>query len=266
MTLGVPHKQTTEWQQEKPHTKVTSHKLFKLSLTHLIHSPPQDNNSCSSSTSVAVSVGSLMHLCLEGFPWPVLISTSSPRHLEKFGLFTPLLVKEVGLCPVKLSCCRAVYVNTLLMFPHVFPDKSRVAVAQQVEQVARVTGRLLVQIPAPVWAVLHVKVSLSKILDPRLLLMCSWHLAWRPLPSVRALRWAGDSPSPRDSWDWLQQKPLWPHKRDKAVTHNGWMDYFFLRKWPLEGELSVPPFRYLVEHQTLASNKWYQLTKTHCRT
>ena len=31
-------------------------------------------------------------------------------------------------------------------------------------------------------------------------------------------------PSPRDSWDWLQQKPLRPHKRDKVVTDNGWMD------------------------------------------
>ena len=31
-------------------------------------------------------------------------------------------------------------------------------------------------------------------------------------------------PSPRDSWDWLQQKPRQPHKRDKAVTDNGWMD------------------------------------------
>ena len=29
-------------------------------------------------------------------------------------------------------------------------------------------------------------------------------------------------PSPRDSWDWLQQKTLRPHNRDKAVTGNGW--------------------------------------------
>ena len=41
-------------------------------------------------------------------------------------------------------------------------------------------------------AELHVQVSLSKILNPKLLLMCSWNLAWWPLPSVRALRWAGD--------------------------------------------------------------------------
>ena len=31
-------------------------------------------------------------------------------------------------------------------------------------------------------------------------------------------------PSPRDSWDWLNQKPCDPIKRDKAVTDNGWMD------------------------------------------
>ena len=30
-------------------------------------------------------------------------------------------------------------------------------------------------------------------------------------------------PSPRDSWDWLQQKTPRPHKRDKAVTDNGRM-------------------------------------------
>ena len=55
-----------------------------------------------------------------------------------------------------------------------------------------VIGGSRVQIPAPGWAELHVEVSLSKILNPELLLMCSWHLAWRPLSSVRALRWAGD--------------------------------------------------------------------------
>ena len=84
-----------------------------------------------------------------------------------------------------------------------------------------VIARLLVQIPALGWAELHVKVSLSKILNPKLLLMCGWHLAWWPLPSVRALPWAG---SPTDSRAWLQQKPQRPHKRDKAVTDNGWMD------------------------------------------
>ena len=31
---------------------------------------------------------------------------------------------------------------------------------------------------------MHVEVSLSKILNPRLLLMSSWHLAWQPLPAV----------------------------------------------------------------------------------
>ena len=31
---------------------------------------------------------------------------------------------------------------------------------------------------------LHVEVSLSKMLNPKLLLMSSWHLAWQPLPSV----------------------------------------------------------------------------------
>ena len=33
-------------------------------------------------------------------------------------------------------------------------------------------------------------------------------------------------PLPRDSWDWLQlqQKPLRPNERDKAITDNGWKD------------------------------------------
>ena len=53
-----------------------------------------------------------------------------------------------------------------------------------------VIGRSLVQTPALGRAELHVEVSLSKILNPKLLLMCSWHPACQP-PSVRALRWAG---------------------------------------------------------------------------
>ena len=67
-----------------------------------------------------------------------------------------------------------------------------------------VIGRSLVQIPALGWAELHVKVSLN----PKLLLMCGGPLAWRPLPSVRALRWAGvgwtagigSSKNPGDGW------------------------------------------------------------------
>ena len=42
------------------------------------------------------------------------------------------------------------------------------------------------------WAELHVKVSLSKTLNQKLLLICGWHLAWWPLPSVSALQRAGD--------------------------------------------------------------------------
>ena len=42
------------------------------------------------------------------------------------------------------------------------------------------------------WGELHVEVSLSKILNPKLLLMCSRDLAWQPLPTVRALRWTGN--------------------------------------------------------------------------
>ena len=48
----------------------------------------------------------------------------------------------------------------------------------------------LVQIPASGWAELHVEVSLSKMLNLKLLLMCGWHLAW--LPSVRALWLSGN--------------------------------------------------------------------------
>ena len=31
---------------------------------------------------------------------------------------------------------------------------------------------------------LHLEVSLSKILNPKLLMMSSWHLEWQPLPSL----------------------------------------------------------------------------------
>ena len=58
-----------------------------------------------------------------------------------------------------------------------------------------VIGRSLVQIPALGWAELHVKVSLSKILNPKLLLMCGWHLARWPLPSLRAQRQLGLAPA-----------------------------------------------------------------------
>ena len=60
------------------------------------------------------------------------------------------------------------------------------AVAQPASRAGRlVFERSLVWIPAlPGWVELHVKVSLSKILNPKLLLMCSWHPAWQPPPSV----------------------------------------------------------------------------------
>ena len=67
-----------------------------------------------------------------------------------------------------------------------------------------VIGRLLVQIPAPGRAELHV--SLSKILNPTLLIS-------------EALRWAGDlsrehpALALRRGWDWLQQQhPATPWK------------------------------------------------------
>ena len=31
---------------------------------------------------------------------------------------------------------------------------------------------------------MHVKVSSGRILNPKLLLMCCWHLEWQPLPSA----------------------------------------------------------------------------------
>ena len=81
---------------------------------------------------------------------------------------------------------------------------------------------VVVQIPAPGWAELHVVVSLSKILNPKLLLMCSWHLAWR-LPSVRPCNELVTCPgctlpSPRDSWDRLQQIPPWPSRIMKHAS------------------------------------------------
>ena len=60
---------------------------------------------------------------------------------------------------------------------------------------------------------------------------CPWARYWTPNCS-----WcAGDTlhggiSEARDSWDWLQQKPLRPHKRDKAGTDDGWMEvnlFFF---------------------------------------
>ena len=58
----------------------------------------------------------------------------------------------------------------------------------------------LVQIPAPPGrAEMHVVVSLSKILNPNLLPMCSRHLApWQPLPSVKG---------PTMSWRLVQEAP-----------------------------------------------------------
>ena len=92
-----------------------------------------------------------------------------------------------------------------------------------------VIGRSLVHIPAPGWAELHVEVSLSKILSPKLLPMCSWHLVWRPLPSARALRcWrlvqGAPCPRPETAEIGSSKKNQRLHKRDKAVTDNGWME------------------------------------------
>ena len=55
----------------------------------------------------------------------------------------------------------------------------------QLNVMISIVGLNGVWIPAPPgWAELHVKVSLSKILNSKFLLMCIWHLAWQPLPSV----------------------------------------------------------------------------------
>ena len=94
-----------------------------------------------------------------------------------------------------------------------------------------VIERALVQIPALGWAELS---RMSK---------CPWARYWNPNCSWSAIgtlhgglcrQWGpcdelvthpgSTLPSPRDSWDWLQQKPLQPQKRDEAVTDNGWMD------------------------------------------
>ena len=83
-----------------------------------------------------------------------------------------------------------------------------------------VIGGSLVQTSAE----LHVKVSLSKTLNPKLLLMRGWHLAWWPLPSLRALQWAGNLC--RECPALAQRQPIsssiYPHYdpiiRDKAIT------------------------------------------------
>ena len=86
------------------------------------------------------------------------------------------------------------------------------------------------QIPAPGWAELHVEVSLSKILNPKSLLMCGWHPAWRPQPSAKgpAMSWrlVQGIPCPHPEIAGIgssKKKTLQPHKRDKAVTDNGWI-------------------------------------------
>ena len=88
--------------------------------------------------------------------------------------------------------------------------------------------RLPVQIPAPGWAELHVEVSLSNILNPKLLLICSWQLAWRLLTSVKALQWTGvlsrEYPAlAQRQLGLAPAKPLLPHKRNIEVTDDGWI-------------------------------------------
>ena len=53
-----------------------------------------------------------------------------------------------------------------------------------------VIGRFLVSNPRLFQ--LHVNVSLSKILNSKLHLMSSWHIAWQPLPSVYELVWMSE--------------------------------------------------------------------------
>ena len=66
-----------------------------------------------------------------------------------------------------------------------------------------VIERLLVQIPAPGKAELHVEVSLSKILNPTLLISEGPGDLSREYPALAL----------RQSWDWLQQQhPMTPWK------------------------------------------------------
>ena len=60
----------------------------------------------------------------------------------------------------------------------------------------------------PGWTELHVEVSLSKILHPKLLLTCRCH-HWGPCDKLAT--YSGCTlPLPRDSWGWLQQQPPRP--------------------------------------------------------
>ena len=75
----------------------------------------------------------------------------------------------------------------------------------------------------PGWAELHVEVSLSKILNPKMLL--------------RVLQWAGDSSRvyPAFTWrqlDWHQQQDPRPHKRDKAITDHNMTWHCTVPHWP----------------------------------
>lgn len=84
-------------------------------------------------------------------------------------------------------------------------------------------GTSLVQILAPLgWDELHVKVSLSKILNPKLLL--------------RALRWAGDFTFARRQLGLAPAtNPATPWKRDKAVADDDtWHDITFFSRISLD--------------------------------
>ena len=108
----------------------------------------------------------------------------------------------------------------------------------------------------------HVEVSLSKILNASLLLMCSWHLACKPLQSVKGpvMSWrlfqVCTLPSPRDSWDWLQQKTPQPIK---GIKRSQTMDEWTIRQssteqcWKLFNIYSMKSFQSLLSQGCLFS-------------
>ena len=128
-----------------------------------------------------------------------------------------------------------------------------------------VIGRSLVQILAPGRAELHVEVSLSKILNPKLLLVCSWHIAWRPLPSVTALWWAGDSSMVYPA---LTQRSAIgssnnPHDPIKGIkrlqTMDGWI--FWWRCWKADAKLHCWLYKLnntnnILKNLTIFNAKW----------
>ena len=110
---------------------------------------------------------------------------------------------------VTLQTLPPLSLQTMMSWELIFQEQN--AVAQQAAPV---------QIPTPRWAELSWAACQSVPDNPTLLLMRSWHGGlchqWGPCDELETCP-GSTLPSPRDSWDWLQHKPLRPHQGIKQL-------------------------------------------------